>query len=157
MASARAGTVMTPGVLSFAHICPTHPREPGHEDMATGIRTRSVQCRACSHSAGFALAVHDDEHDSKDRPLGEQRGGHCNFSGSDRGVCTVGGVGHPPLLGIWLVVSPWILGFAHTRAMHFSIGIGVLIAFLSALELFLLYDAASDPSHQARDAAAKPH
>jgi len=61
------------------------------------------------------------------------------------------------LLGIWLVVSPWILGFAHTRAMHFSIGIGVLIAFLSALELFLLYDAASDPSHQARDAAAKPH
>ena len=61
------------------------------------------------------------------------------------------------LLGIWLVASPWILGFAHTRAMHFSIGIGVLIAFLSALELFLLYDAASDPSHQARDAAAKPH
>ena len=27
------------------------------------------------------------------------------------------------------------------RAMHFSIGIGVVIAFLAALELFLLYDA----------------
>lgn len=52
------------------------------------------------------------------------------------------------LLGIWLIASPWILGFAHTRAMHFSIGIGVLIAFLAALELFLLYDA--DPAHQAQ-------
>jgi hypothetical protein len=50
------------------------------------------------------------------------------------------------LLGIWLIASPWILGFAHTRAMHFSIGIGVLITFLAALELFLLYDA--DPAHQ---------
>ena len=23
------------------------------------------------------------------------------------------------LLGIWLIISPWVLGFAHTRAMHF--------------------------------------
>ena len=46
------------------------------------------------------------------------------------------------LLGIWLIVSPWLLGFAHTRAMHYSIGIGVTVAFLSALELWLLYEAA---------------
>ena len=50
------------------------------------------------------------------------------------------------LLGIWLIASPWILGFAHTRAMHFSIGVGLAIAFLAALELFLLYDA--DQAHQ---------
>ena len=42
------------------------------------------------------------------------------------------------LLGVWLIVSPWLLGFAHTRAMHFSIGVGAAIAFLAALELWLL-------------------
>ena len=31
------------------------------------------------------------------------------------------------ILGIWLITSPWILGFAHTRAMHFSVGIGLAI------------------------------
>ena len=45
-------------------------------------------------------------------------------------------------LGLWLVVSPWILGFAHTRAMHFAIGIGVAITFLAALDLWLRYEAA---------------
>ena len=46
------------------------------------------------------------------------------------------------LLGIWLIVSPWLLGFAHTRAMHYSVGVGVTVAFFSALELWLVYDAA---------------
>jgi hypothetical protein len=54
------------------------------------------------------------------------------------------------LLGIWLIASPWILGFAHTRAMHFSIGVGVVIAFLAALELFLLYDADHAAAPQGR-------
>src|SRR5579863_852419 len=45
-------------------------------------------------------------------------------------------------LGLWLVVSPWLLGFAHTRAMHFSIAIGAGIAFFAALELWLRYEAA---------------
>ncbi len=43
-------------------------------------------------------------------------------------------------LGLWLIVSPWVLGFAHTRAMHVSIGIGVVVAFLAALEIWLIYD-----------------
>ena len=47
------------------------------------------------------------------------------------------------LLGIWLVASPWVLGFAHTRAMHFSVGIGSAVAFLAALELFLIFDNSS--------------
>ncbi|WP_407179107.1 SPW repeat protein [Bradyrhizobium sp. STM 3562] len=52
------------------------------------------------------------------------------------------------LLGLWLIVSPWLLGFAHTRAMHFSIGIGVIVAFLAILDLWLHYDAAHfSPSH----------
>lgn len=50
------------------------------------------------------------------------------------------------LLGIWLIVSPWALGFAHTRAMHFSIGVGAAVAFLAALELWLRFEAASRES-----------
>jgi hypothetical protein len=46
------------------------------------------------------------------------------------------------LLGVWLIVSPWLLGFAHTRAMHFAIGVGAAVAYLATLELFLIYDAA---------------
>lgn len=53
------------------------------------------------------------------------------------------------LLGVWLIASPWALGFAHTRAMHFSIGVGLIVAFLAALDLWLHYDAAHfEPSHQ---------
>jgi len=44
------------------------------------------------------------------------------------------------VLGIWLVVSPWLLGFAHTRAMHFSIAIGAAVAYLAIIELWLRYD-----------------
>jgi hypothetical protein len=44
------------------------------------------------------------------------------------------------LLGFWLIASPWLLGFAHTHAMHFSIGIGVVVAFMSVLEIWLVYD-----------------
>jgi len=43
-------------------------------------------------------------------------------------------------LGIWLVVSPWLLGFTHTRAMHFSIVIGAAIAYFAIIELWLQYD-----------------
>ena len=48
------------------------------------------------------------------------------------------------LIGSWLVVSPWVLGFAHTRAMRYSIGIGAVVAFLAALEIWLVYDAANE-------------
>ena len=48
------------------------------------------------------------------------------------------------LIGLWLIVSPWVLGFAHTRAMHYSIGIGAVVAFLAALEIWLAYDAANE-------------
>jgi hypothetical protein len=46
-------------------------------------------------------------------------------------------------------VSPWLLGFAHTRAMHFSIGVGIVIAFLAVLDLWLHYDATHlEPPHR---------
>lgn len=43
------------------------------------------------------------------------------------------------LLGAWLVISPWVIGFVHTRAMHVSILIGAMIAFLAALELWITH------------------
>lgn len=53
------------------------------------------------------------------------------------------------LLGVWLIVSPWILGFAHTKAMHVSIAVGIGVAFVSLIELLLVYDAPTEhlPSH----------
>jgi SPW repeat len=45
------------------------------------------------------------------------------------------------LLGLWLVLSPWALGFTHTKAMHISIGTGIVVTFMAALELWLVnYD-----------------
>lgn len=41
------------------------------------------------------------------------------------------------LLGAWLIVSPWALGFAHARAMHYSIGFGAAVAYLAVIELWL--------------------
>lgn len=56
------------------------------------------------------------------------------------------------LLGLWLVVSPWPLGFAHTRAMHYSIAIGAAIAFFAALDLWLSYEAAERKTTQPSEA-----
>ena len=43
------------------------------------------------------------------------------------------------LLGLWVTVSPWLLGFAHSKAMPVHVAIGLLIMFLSALELWLIH------------------
>lgn len=62
-------------------------------------------------------------------------------------------------LGLWLIASPWLLGFVGTRAMHFSIAVGAAVAFLAALELWLRYDAAHyEPSAQDHVAPrSQPH
>jgi SPW repeat-containing protein len=46
------------------------------------------------------------------------------------------------LFGLWLIISPWVLGFSQAHAMHFAVGIGVLMAFLALLELWLMYEKA---------------
>jgi hypothetical protein len=42
------------------------------------------------------------------------------------------------LAGLWMIVSPWALGFVGTPAMHVNIGVGCAVAFLAALELWLV-------------------
>ena len=43
------------------------------------------------------------------------------------------------IVGIWVLVSPWVLGFAGTTAMQVHVVIGVIVAVLAALEIWLLY------------------
>jgi len=46
------------------------------------------------------------------------------------------------LFGLWLIASPWILGFSQARAMHFAVAIGAMVTFLALLELWLMYEKA---------------
>jgi hypothetical protein len=41
--------------------------------------------------------------------------------------------------GLWMILSPFVLGFTHTTAMHVIIGIGVVVTFLAALDLWLVH------------------
>jgi len=60
----------------------------------------------------------------KNRLVGERSGDRAISLAGHRRFCELGGMGHL-LLGLWLVVSPWIIGIPDTRAMHFSIGLGI--------------------------------
>ncbi len=43
------------------------------------------------------------------------------------------------VLGLWVVASPWVLGFSPTAAMKIHVGVGLLVAYLAALELWLIH------------------
>jgi len=43
-------------------------------------------------------------------------------------------------LGAWLIAAPWMLGFAHTSAMHVSIVVGIIVAYLAGLEIWISRD-----------------
>lgn len=44
------------------------------------------------------------------------------------------------IVGLWVLVSPWALGFAATReAMQVHVVIGVLVAVLAAIELWIMH------------------
>jgi hypothetical protein len=42
------------------------------------------------------------------------------------------------IVGLWALVSPWVLGFQGTRAMTVHVIIGAAVAILAAIELWLL-------------------
>jgi SPW repeat len=53
------------------------------------------------------------------------------------------------IVGLWVLASPWLLGFAHGKAMPVNVALGLLIAFMSALELWLIhYDPAPRTDRQ---------
>lgn len=43
------------------------------------------------------------------------------------------------ILGLWISASPWILGFQHTAARNINLAVGLLIAYLAILELWLIH------------------
>jgi hypothetical protein len=43
------------------------------------------------------------------------------------------------VVGLWVLGSPWLLGFQHSKAMVVNVAVGLLIAFMSALELWLIH------------------
>src|SRR5262249_24260905 len=51
------------------------------------------------------------------------------------------------IMGVWVLASPWVLDFVGTTAMHVHIVIGVIVAVLAALEIWLLYQ--RPPRHTA--------
>jgi hypothetical protein len=40
------------------------------------------------------------------------------------------------LLGIWVFVSPWVLGFDGSQAMHINLVVGIIVAMLATIELW---------------------
>src|SRR3979490_1541011 len=42
------------------------------------------------------------------------------------------------IVGLWTLVSPWVLGFQGTTAMTFQVGMGAAGAILAALELWIM-------------------
>jgi SPW repeat-containing protein len=43
------------------------------------------------------------------------------------------------IAGLWAVVSPWVLGFQGTTAMTVHVIIGIVVAALAAIELWIMY------------------
>ena len=43
------------------------------------------------------------------------------------------------ICGAWVAASPWLLGFPHTVAMRIDVGIGIVVMYLAALELWLIH------------------
>ena len=43
------------------------------------------------------------------------------------------------IVGLWVVVSPWLMGFQGTTAMTVHVIIGIIVAVLAAIELWIMY------------------
>ncbi|TKB76767.1 MAG: hypothetical protein E5W81_14995, partial [Mesorhizobium sp.] len=43
------------------------------------------------------------------------------------------------VVGLWVLASPWVLGFQATTAMTVHVVIGILVAVLAAIELWMMY------------------
>jgi hypothetical protein len=49
------------------------------------------------------------------------------------------------VLGVWLLAAPRLLGFPHAAAMKVQFGVGLIVAYLAALDLWLIHhDSAPD-------------
>jgi hypothetical protein len=42
------------------------------------------------------------------------------------------------VVGLWVLAAPWVLGFANTTAMWVHVMIGVIVAAIAAIELWMM-------------------
>jgi hypothetical protein len=47
------------------------------------------------------------------------------------------------IVGLWVMVSPWVLGFQGSQAMTVNVVIGILVAALAAIELWIMHQGPS--------------
>jgi hypothetical protein len=60
------------------------------------------------------------------------------------------------ILGAWTLVSPWVLGYPTATAMKVHIGLGLVVAYLAGLELWLVhYEFPTEPIGQKASDAAR--
>ena len=50
------------------------------------------------------------------------------------------------IVGLWLIISPWVLKFQDTTAMRVDVAIGIVVAVLAAVEIWMTMQL---PSRQA--------
>jgi len=43
------------------------------------------------------------------------------------------------IVGLWVIISPWVLGFQGGTAMTVHVVIGIIVAALAAIELWMMY------------------
>lgn len=43
------------------------------------------------------------------------------------------------IVGLWVLVSPWVLGFANTTAAQVAIVVGILVSVIAAVELWMMH------------------
>ena len=43
------------------------------------------------------------------------------------------------IVGLWVIVSPWVLNFQGSTAMTVHVIIGIIVAVLAAIEIWLMY------------------
>jgi hypothetical protein len=43
------------------------------------------------------------------------------------------------IVGLWVLISPWVLGFQGSTAMTVHVIIGIIVAVLAAVELWIMY------------------
>ena len=54
------------------------------------------------------------------------------------------------IVGLWLIASPWLLGFQDSSAMAVDVSIGAVVAILAALEVWLTQRYAAAPHRKPR-------
>ena len=50
------------------------------------------------------------------------------------------------IVGLWVLASPWVLGFPGSTAMQVHVVVGVIVAGLAALEIWIVYQSPPRPT-----------